>query len=179
MRYLLPLFLAACGGPTGERESTTCGLYLGGDFNRHDNTHPETGSLPMEDLQKLEDLTIATAAAHSSDPRLSDSEHFCKQLKGFIVYTLPIEDPLAQTYWGLTKCPMHELFVVRPWDGWAGEGRSPWMKSAIPHELLHVGQNCLYSFPNEDGELLPGRHPNWMRDGIYETIDLVDVEAQK
>lgn len=164
------LILLACG-PDPEREHTECGMYLGGDWTKHDNSRPETGTLPLAELQVIETKTIEVAARLTKDWRLQDSERFCKQMKGFIIYTAKTTDKIAETYSGLTICPTREIMLVDLTP-------IPWFRSAAAHELLHVGQNCLYALPDEDGRGAP-YHENWFRDGEYSTIDTVQAELAK
>ena len=168
MRYLpLIVLFAACGGPTGER--TECGLVIGGDWNNHDSSKPWEATITLEELQTIETATIASAAKLSKDWRLSDSERFCGQMKDYVVYTAALSDEIAQKYWGLTRCPVRDIMVVKPWDSLPVEP-STWYRSAIAHELLHVGQNCIYAVPNQDPPAEHG-HWNWDRDGEFAIVD--------
>lgn len=167
---LSTLLLVACG-PGPERERTECGMYLGGDWVKHDTAHPETGTLPLAELQAIETKTIEVAARLTKDWRLQDSERFCKQMNGYIVFTAKSTDKIAETYLGLTICPVREIMLV-------DLAPTPWHRSAAAHELLHVGQNCLYALPDEDGRG-GDYHENWFRDGEYATIDAVQAELSK
>lgn len=152
LAYLLGLVMSCSS--CGHVEFTKCGMAV------------ETSEwLTIEDVQAAENATISMITA---DPRLQSKELNCRSLNGvhlagYNVQNWMHEDPENRGHWvaisGIANCDLKTVRVARP-------HKDRWQSGSIPHELVHIMQNCNSHYRWEEMGIKDGLH-EIMRDGLW------------
>ena len=159
MRIILLAALILSCGPRSGHFQTKCGMIYKGYFNSE-----EVGEFWNEQrLQQTEDEWLL-AMTKTTDPRLNSMDKACAALKDLYVWVQPHQacwDYHGEKICGQTSCENNQVLI----------GDLYFYASALPHEMVHIAQNCHTPAPADT--LRDAYHGNWDRDGIYKAIDTI------
>lgn len=143
---------------------TSCGLIPAGNTIKGYTTF-----FTLEVLEEVE-AAVLKGMVGVNDPRLSNPNQLCASFKGWEIWQHP--DPQWQSFGrtvvGTADCQQTQVTVAAPADG-------IWQHSAIAHELVHIGQQCVPTSPQRGHR--EGEHQNWDADNIEIALESIDAEV--